>query len=168
MWYFVSCQKVWLKELESPQKATSTVPLTHHNRSPKKISSPSLDSTLKQPTSSIIETHQQQKQSTPEQGQLSPASKTIDTRKNEDSALDIDSTPKLHELDLLEYSNKQLKLIDRVAYKWEDIAIRLHFEGHSISEIKQDSAFSRHVQHVKRCSSNGHKVLVVSPQLGRR
>ena len=134
-----SCQKVWLKELESPQKATSTVPLTHHNRSPKKIDSTSLDSALKQPTSSNIET--QQEQSTPEQGQQSPASKTIDTRKNEDSTLDIDSTPKLHELDLLEYSNKQLKLIDRVAYKWEDIAIRLHFEGHSVSEIEQDAFF---------------------------
>ena len=120
-----SCHKVWLEELESPQKATTTVesvPITRHNRSP-------------------IETHQQQKQSTPEQGQLSPASETIDTMNYDDSSLDIDSTPKLHELDLIEYSNKQLKIIDLVAYKWENIAIRLHFEGHSISEIKQDAHF---------------------------
>ena len=134
-----SCHKVWLEELESPQKATTTVE-SHHNRSPKEIDSPSLDSTLKQPTSFNIEPHQQQKQSTPEQDQLSPVSKTVDTRKK-DSSLDIDSTPKLHELDLIEYNNKQLKLIDRVAYKWEDIAIRLHFEGHSISEINRDSHF---------------------------
>ena len=48
--------------------------------------------------------------------------------------------PALHELDLLKGSNskKTIRIIDRIAYKWRRVAIRLHFEAHQIEGIEQD------------------------------
>ena len=51
------------------------------------------------------------------------------------------STPKLHELDLLEDGGKTVRLIDMVAAKWDRVAIRLHFETHEIERMRQDALF---------------------------
>ena len=59
-------------------------------------------------------------------------------QEKQESSIPLDSTPKLHQLDLLEFSGKSLKLIQRVTAKWEQIAIRLHFEGHMIDTIRKN------------------------------
>ena len=46
--------------------------------------------------------------------------------------------PKLHQLDLLEGNCKSIKLINTIAYNWDKVALRLHFEHHHIKRIKQD------------------------------
>ena len=56
----------------------------------------------------------------------------------QESSTSLESTPKLHQLDLLECSSKSLKLIQRVATKWEVVATRLYFEGHTIETIRKD------------------------------
>ena len=50
-----------------------------------------------------------------------------------------DHTPKFHELDLFERYGKKLKLIKRVAGKWERIATRLYFPADTIEVIRRDS-----------------------------
>ena len=44
-----------------------------------------------------------------------------------------------HELDLLESHGMSLKLINRVAGKWEEVAIRLHFSADRIEVLRRDS-----------------------------
>ena len=46
--------------------------------------------------------------------------------------------PVLHQLDLIEYKDKTLKVIDQSAAKWERLATRLHFESHDVSRIRKD------------------------------
>ena len=46
--------------------------------------------------------------------------------------------PELHKLDLIEGKGKKVKLIERVAAKWEAVATRLYFEGSDIERIKRD------------------------------
>ena len=50
----------------------------------------------------------------------------------------IDDIPKLHELDLFEQCSLIIRIIDRVAPKWKEVALRLHFEDHSIQTIEMD------------------------------
>ena len=57
--------------------------------------------------------------------------------KQESSAF-IDSTPELHQLDLLEHSGKSVRLIQHMTAKWEQIARRLYFKGHMIETIRKD------------------------------
>ena len=53
----------------------------------------------------------------------------------------MNDRPKLHELDLIEDTCKcqKVKLIERLAAKWEKLATRLHFEHHQIQKIKLDN-----------------------------
>ena len=46
--------------------------------------------------------------------------------------------PTLHELDLLERKDRTVNVIEKVAYKWEKVATRLHFEFSDIQRIKKD------------------------------
>ena len=46
--------------------------------------------------------------------------------------------PKFHELDLIEANGRQVRLIEKVAGRWEEVATRLHFEPNDISIIKRD------------------------------
>ena len=55
--------------------------------------------------------------------------------------------PKLHELDLIEAEGRRVRLIERVAGKWEDVAIRLYFEHSDITIIQRDC----HFQSVQCC-----------------
>ena len=48
----------------------------------------------------------------------------------------IDDIPKLHELDLFEQCSVLIRIIDRVAPKWKEVALRLHFEDHRIQIIE--------------------------------
>ena len=56
-------------------------------------------------------------------------------------SLHVDSTPKLHQLCYLNYNNRTIKVIERVASKWEHVATQLYFEGHLINTVKRDSHF---------------------------
>ena len=51
----------------------------------------------------------------------------------------IDDIPKLHELYLFEQCSLTVKITDRVATKWKEVALRLHFEGHDIGVIDRDN-----------------------------
>lgn len=52
----------------------------------------------------------------------------------------LGACPKLHELDLIEDScGKQVRVINKGASKWQAIAMRLHFEGGTITEIFNES-----------------------------
>ena len=46
------------------------------------------------------------------------------------------SRPRLHELDRKEGNGKTVKLINRAAADWEQIATRLHFEVHEIRSLR--------------------------------
>ena len=59
----------------------------------------------------------------------------------------IDDIPKLHELDLFEQCSLMVKITDRVAAKWKEVALRLHFEGHDIGVIDRDN----HYQSLSAC-----------------
>ena len=48
----------------------------------------------------------------------------------------IDDIPKLHELDLFEQCSLIIRIIDRVAPKWKEVALRLHFKDHYIQVIE--------------------------------
>ena len=50
----------------------------------------------------------------------------------------LTSRPHLHELDHITGSGKTVNVIDKVAYVWEKVATRLHFEGHDISRIQRN------------------------------
>ena len=50
----------------------------------------------------------------------------------------IDSTPKLHELDLFERNGEKIRIIDRTAAFWDKVALRLLFEQHDIDRITRD------------------------------
>ena len=52
-----------------------------------------------------------------------------------------ESVPKWHELHYIESQGKQIKIFDRVAAEWEQVAARLHFESHTIRAIKVDSCY---------------------------
>ena len=52
--------------------------------------------------------------------------------------LNLTSKPRLYELDLIKGNGKTVKVISRVAAKWETVATRLHFEGHDIERIEKD------------------------------
>jgi hypothetical protein len=57
------------------------------------------------------------------------------------ATLDIDSKPKLHQLGYLKLNNQRIKVIERVASRWESVATQLHFEGHLIDTIKMESHY---------------------------
>ena len=46
--------------------------------------------------------------------------------------------PKLHELDLIEANGQKIYVIKTVASRWEDMALRLHFDGNDIKRVKRD------------------------------
>lgn len=47
----------------------------------------------------------------------------------------------LHQLQVLRCSEgKKIKVMDTVAWKWEDLALALHFDGPTLLTIKKDSA----------------------------
>ena len=50
----------------------------------------------------------------------------------------IDNAPKLHQLEYLEHHSLTIKTINRVAAKWERVALHLHFEGYHIKIIERD------------------------------
>lgn len=50
----------------------------------------------------------------------------------------LSSVPEFHQLDLIEGNNKTVKVIERIAHKWEEVATRLYFGAHDIASIKQD------------------------------
>ena len=52
--------------------------------------------------------------------------------------LSLTSEPRLYELDHIKGNGKTVKVISRVAAKWETVATRLHFEGHDIERIEKD------------------------------
>ena len=54
---------------------------------------------------------------------------------------ELDSMPKLHELDLMQRNDVTIHVINVVAPKWKRAAIRLQFEGHVIETIRHDSHF---------------------------
>ena len=56
----------------------------------------------------------------------------------DDASPTLSSKPRLHELDLVIGKGKTVNVIDKTAYAWEKVAIRLHFEGHDISRIKRN------------------------------
>ena len=51
--------------------------------------------------------------------------------------------PTLWELTLIESRDKKvsIRIKDRVAHEWEEVATRLEFEGHHIKRIKKDSHY---------------------------
>ena len=53
----------------------------------------------------------------------------------------LDSRPKLHQLGYLKLNNQRIKMIERVASRWESVATQLHFEGHLIDTIKMESHY---------------------------
>ena len=55
--------------------------------------------------------------------------------------LSVTNKPILYELDRIEYRGKIVRVIDRVAAKWEKVATRLHFEGHEIKRIERDNHY---------------------------
>ena len=57
--------------------------------------------------------------------------------------------PKLHELDLIDAKGRKLRLIEKVAGKWDNVAIRLHFEHSDIKRIQRDC----HFQSVQCCTT---------------
>ena len=56
-------------------------------------------------------------------------------------ALEMSSAPELHQIDHIEGNGKVVKVIERVATKWEKVATRLHFDYHVIDCIKKDNQY---------------------------
>ena len=56
-------------------------------------------------------------------------------------ATNLISKPRLYELDRIKGNGKTVKVISKVAAKWEEVATRLHFEGHEIICIKRNNHF---------------------------
>ena len=46
--------------------------------------------------------------------------------------------PELYQINLVEGIDKTIRVIEQVASKWEEVATRLHFEGHDIKNIKRN------------------------------
>jgi len=46
--------------------------------------------------------------------------------------------PKLYQLQCLQCQGRRVKIIENVAAKWEKVALALHFEGHTIQNIRSD------------------------------
>lgn len=55
--------------------------------------------------------------------------------------------PKLYQLDLLSGNGKTVRLMDAIAYNWDRVALRLHFEHYDISRIGRD----HHQQSILAC-----------------
>ena len=55
----------------------------------------------------------------------------------------------MHQLDLIEGERKLVRVIQRVASRWEDIATRLYFETHDVKRIKVD----HHYQTIPCCAT---------------
>ena len=55
--------------------------------------------------------------------------------------VNISSKPRLYELDRIRGNGKTVKIISKTAAVWENVATRLHFEGHEITCIKRDNHF---------------------------
>ena len=51
----------------------------------------------------------------------------------------LNRCPELHELDLIEYKGKKVRVLEESAGKWNKLAIRLHFKGNKITQIQNDS-----------------------------
>ena len=64
-----------------------------------------------------------------------------------DRAPSISCAPKLDQIDHIEGSGKVVKVIKSVAARWEDIAVRLHFDHNIIKHIKRDN----HHQTIPSC-----------------
>ena len=50
--------------------------------------------------------------------------------------------PTLNQIDRVEGINGAIKIIERVAARWKQVATRLHFEGHDIQRIDTDNSKS--------------------------
>ena len=59
----------------------------------------------------------------------------IDSENNNISA----RKPNLHELDLIEGNDKTIRVINKIAYRWEQVATRLYFEGNDIERIRRNT-----------------------------
>ena len=47
--------------------------------------------------------------------------------------------PQEHQLDLIEENGKEVRVIKRIAWRWDDVATRLHFDLDDINRIKRDN-----------------------------
>lgn len=56
-----------------------------------------------------------------------------------DEATTMSSPPKLHQLGLISGSGKTVRVIERVAARWKEVATRLYFEPHVIDRIGEDT-----------------------------
>ena len=77
--------------------------------------------------------------STPEQHQQESPAAQMPSACEEEESLNADSIPKLHQLGYLKQNDKIIRVIKRVAVKWEDVATQLHFEGYDIDAIGRDA-----------------------------
>ena len=52
----------------------------------------------------------------------------------------LDEKPKIHELQLLHGEDGEtVRVIDKTAAKWEELAYGLHFESHDVANIKKNN-----------------------------
>lgn len=63
------------------------------------------------------------------------------TARDSNAELKEDAVPRLHELDMVEYNGKKLKVIESAAPKWEKLAIHLNFDSSRICSIGWNSQF---------------------------
>ena len=56
--------------------------------------------------------------------------------------VNLSSKPRLYELDRIRGNGKTVNVISRTAAVWENVATRLHFEGHEIKCIERDNHLS--------------------------
>lgn len=47
--------------------------------------------------------------------------------------------PQEHQLDLIEENGKEVRVIKKIAWRWEVVATRLHFDLDEINRIKRDN-----------------------------
>lgn len=47
--------------------------------------------------------------------------------------------PQEHQLDLIEENGKEVRVVKRIAWRWDDVATRLQFDLDDINRIKRDN-----------------------------
>ena len=82
-------------------------------------------------------------------------------------ALSMSTTPRLHQLDLIEDKDKSVKIIWSAASKWKQLATRLHFEPRDISRIRLDNQNQCSDACLQVYVVNGLMVLVENPLHGQ-
>ena len=65
----------------------------------------------------------------------------MDTAVGHSSTEALQRKPSLPELDLLQGKSKTVKIINMIAYKWDQFVTRLSFEGHDIKRIERNSNY---------------------------